>query len=202
MRPCAVFQGAIIMEYLILLVCSIALCAALYMMMRGLTRRVPSCPTVIAAEARPAHESMLTCSCEEWRRERARFRQGDPRRLCVHLCARLAGDTLRLPEVLRPFASLVILMAEEGRGVPCAPPAFAFVLGDSGYLVTMEKNAYPSATVYVGRGRHVFNVAQGSWEEGGAPPFAADIGNLIQAEIRRRLAREREKARTREAPES
>lgn len=141
----------------------------------------------------------LICACEEWRKERARFRPGDPRRLCVHLCSRLAEDILHLPEALRPFSPLVNLMAEEQRGVPYASPTFPFVLGDSGYLATLEKDAYPTVTVYIGRSKYFFNVVEGSWGEGGTPPFAADIGSLVQTEIRRRLARARESGRASEA---
>ncbi len=158
--------------------------------MRKLPRRRTS--RGASAAALEMQRISLICTCEEWRKERARFRPGDPRRLCVHLCSRLAEDIPHLPEALRPFIQLVSLMAEERRGVPYAPPTFAFVLGDSGYLATLEKDAYPTVTVYIGRSKYFFNVVEGSWEDGGTPPFAADIGNLIQTEIRRRLARSRE----------
>lgn len=133
----------------------------------------------------------LSCNCEEWRLERARFRQGDPRRLCVHLCRYLSEDILRIPEALVPFAQTISLVSEQDQGIPYLPPAFAFVLGDSGYISTIEANAYPWATIYIGRSVYSFNVQDGRWGEGGIPPFAADIGNLIQAETSRRLARQK-----------
>lgn len=146
------------------------------------------------------HGPSLSCTCEEWRTERARFRQGDPRRLCVHLCQYLAEDILRLPEALVPFAQTISLMSEQAQGIPYLPPAFAFVLGDSGYISTIEPNAYPWGTVYIGRNVYSFNVQDGRWGEGGIPPFAADIGNLIQAETSRRLAKQKNTAPTIEAP--
>ena len=178
------------MEYLILLAGAIVWCGVFYFLMRALQRRRASRGASAATlEMRPGS---LICACEEWRKERARFRPGDPRRLCAHLCSRLAEDIPHLPEALRPFLHLVTLMAEEGRGVPYAPPTFAFVLGNSGYLATLEKDAYPTVTIYIGRKKYFFNVVEGSWKDGETPPFAADIGSLIQTEIRRRLARARE----------
>lgn len=114
----------------------------------------------------------------------------------MHLCQYLAEDILRLPEALVPFAQTISLMSEQAQGIPHLPPAFAFVLGDSGYISTIEPNAYPWGTVYIGRNVYSFNVQDGRWGEGGIPPFAADIGNLIQAETSRRLAKQKNAAPT------
>lgn len=166
-------------------------CAVLYPLLRknpvqGHTKIVP------VSDAQPRFDGpSLSCSCEEWRLGRARFRQGDPRRLCVHLCRYLSEDILRIPEALVPFAQTISLVSEQGQGIPHLPPAFAFVLGDSGYISTIEANAYPWATIYIGRNVYCFNVQDGRWGDGGIPPFAADIGNLIQAETSRRLARQK-----------
>lgn len=177
------------MVYWIIFASMMLVCAALYPLLR---KSPPTRATFVSPEtgSQPrVHEPSLSCTCEEWRKERARFRQGDPRRLCVHLCQHLARSTVAIPEALTPFAQSICLMAEEAKGVPYRSPAFAFVLGDSGYISTIEENAFPWAKVYVGRSVYSFNIQDGRWGEGGIPPFAADIGNLIQAETRRRLAR-------------
>lgn len=182
--------GGFALEYWMLFACVALVCAVLYPLLRKepVQLKDQNVPPP-GAEAR-VHGPSLSCTCEEWRTERARFRQGDPRRLCSHLCSYLALDILRLPEALVPFAQTISLMHEEKQGIPHRPPAFAFVLGDSGYISTIESGAYPWATVYIGRNRYSFNVMDGRWAEGGIPPFAVDIGNLIQAETRRRLARQ------------
>lgn len=159
--------------------------ATLYALLRRLPHRkvspkVPGQPTPVASV--PA----LTCTCEEWQLARSRFRQGDPRRLCRHLCAALAQDMAALPQNLLPFAQLITRMHDEGTGIPYAVPTFAFVLGDSGYLITTTPQSRPWATVYVGGSDYAFDVETGQWAETGRPPFASDIGSLIQSEIRRR----------------
>lgn len=186
--------------YWIMFACMMLVCAVLYPLLRknqvqSHTKISPVDNTQIRV-----HGPSLSCTCEEWRNERARFRQGDPRRLCVHLCQFLAEDILRLPESLIPFAQTISLMSERARGIPHLPPAFAFVLGDSGYISTIEANAYPWATVYIGRSVYSFNVQDGRWGEGGIPPFAADIGNLIQAETSRRLAKQKKSAQVETTP--
>lgn len=176
-------------------------CAVLYPLLRkNSPQSRPKIAPVPKGQAR-IHGPSLSCSCEEWRSQRARFRQGDPRRLCVHLCQYLSEDILRIPEALIPFAQTISLMGEQSTGIPYLPPAFAFVLGDSGYISTIEPNAYPWTTVYIGRTVYAFNVQDGRWGEGGIPPFAADIGNLIQAETRRRLSRQKNAENTADSPE-
>lgn len=177
------------MVYWIIFACMMLVCAVLYPMLRKSPPPRHSAISLGAPSHPRVHEPSLSCTCEEWRNQRARFRQGDPRRLCVHLCQYLARDTASIPDALTPFAQSICLMGEEGKGVPYHSPAFAFVLGDSGYISTIEENAYPWATVYIGRTVYTFNIQDGRWGDAGTPPFAADIGNLIQAETRRRLAR-------------
>lgn len=177
------------MVYWIIFACMMLVFAVLYPLIR---KNLPIRDTAISPEGptQPrVHAASLSCTCEEWRTERARFRQGDPRRLCVHLCQHLSRHSEYVPETLTPFAQSICHMGEEAKGVPHRSPAFAFVLGDSGYISTVEENAFPWATVYAGRSVYSFNIQDGRWGEGGIPPFAADIGNLIQAETRRRLAK-------------
>lgn len=182
------------MVYWIIFACMMLVCAVLYPLLRK--NPVQSHMRISPVDNTKArvHGPSLSCTCAEWRTERARFRQGDPRRLCVHLCQYLNEDILRLPEALIPFAQTINLMSEQAQGIPYLPPAFAFVLGDSGYISTIEANAYPWVTVYIGRNVYYFNVQDGRWGEGGIPPFAADIGNLIQAETSRRLAKQKNAA--------
>lgn len=181
------------MVYWIMFACMMLVCAVLYPLLRKNSDQSHTLVKKISpASTRPSvHGPSLSCSCEEWRTQRARFRQGDPRRLCLHLCQYLSEDILRLPEALLPFSQTISLMSEQARGIPYLPPAFAFVLGDSGYISTIEVNAYPWTTVYIGRNVYSFNVQDRRWGEGGIPPFAVDIGNLIQAETSRRLARQK-----------
>ena len=149
-------------------------------------------PATKPAPEPQADAGTLTCSCEEWLLSRSRFRRGDPRRLCRHLCAALGQNMVLLPENLMPFAPLITRMKAEGQGIPFATPTFAFVLGDSGYLITMTAETKPWATVHVGGADYAFHVGTGLWDEAGRPPFASDIGGLIQAEIRRRSQKQQE----------
>lgn len=161
------------------------LAAALY----AFLARQPPRQNNTKAQGSPAPQAdaeSLMCSCAEWQQVRSRFRQGDPRRLCVHLCNALAQDMLLVPQNLLPFAQLIARMHTEDHGMPYATPTFAFVLGDSGYLITITPESRPWATVYVGGADYAFNVESGQWAESGRPPFASDIGSLIQSEIRRR----------------
>lgn len=163
----------------------IMLAAALYALFARQPQRQSSAKPQ-SAPAPQADADSLTCTCAEWQQSRSRFRQGDPRRLCVHLCSTLAQDMLLVPQHLLPFSQLIARMHAEERGMPYAIPTFAFVLGDSGYLITITPESRPWATVYVGGADYAFDVDSGQWDESGRPPFASDIGSLIQSEIRRR----------------
>ena len=163
----------------------------------ALMRRIPSpmaSRDAANADGPTTDIKALTCSCDQWVEARSRFRQGDPRRLCEHLCEGLSREIMLMPESLVPFAQLVSRLRDEGRGMPYAPPTFAFVLGDSGYLITMTPDAKPWATVYVGGSDYAFNVDTGQWGDAGRPPFASDIGSLIQSEVRRRSQKQQENA--------
>lgn len=145
-----------------------------------------------AAGAVRVHIPQLTCTCAEWRTLRARFRPEDPRRLCAHLCAQLCAETPVPPPALLPFAPLIRHMRAEGQGVPCTAPSFAFVLGETGYLVLLPPEMRPWALVHTGQLRYAFNLDTGCWRDDASPPFAQDIGNLVKAEARRRAAKRRE----------
>ena len=93
-----------------------------------------------------------------------------------------------MPEKLMPFSQIISRMRNQNTGVPYAPPTFAFVLGDTGYLVTIRPDMHPWATVFTGGNEFSFNISTAQWSETGRPPFARDIGNLIQAEVRRRTS--------------
>lgn len=167
------------------------LSAVLYALFTRLLHRTS--PKISPVSGPLADVDSLTCTCTEWQQARSRFRQGDPRRLCVHLCAALASDLLLVPPQLHPFAQIITRMHSDGLGMPYLAPTFAFVLGDSGYLITITPESRPWATVYVGDADYAFDVDFGQWADSGRPPFASDIGSLIQSEIRRRSQKQTDK---------
>ena len=91
---------------------------------------------------------------------------------------------MRVPEKLLPFLQLIHHMVTQERGIPCAQPSFAFILGENGYVVLLPTGNEHDATIYFADQEYVLDVFTGEWGQT-RPPFAGEIASLVRSEMRR-----------------
>jgi len=192
-RSIIILKDRIFLIYFIAIACLLLVCIIAYFALSQPSAKKIDSPQMSSHKHNEINKNMLSCSCQEWLSERIHFKRSDPRRLCQHLCTYLANNKRNIPQQIQAFTEIIINMSTQNTGIPHKPPAFAFVLGASGYIATVEEGKYPLITVLAEDKIYSYTLTNGSWENDVSPEFSVEIGCLLQDEIRKRRLHEKNK---------
>jgi hypothetical protein len=136
----------------------------------------------------------ITCSCEDFRKEREQFRHDDPRRLCKHL-VRSFVDAGSLPEELVLYKRGIERSAEAHNGFPACGKRFDKVLGGKKVSIMIPKEVCEKGAVidvYCEGGRYGYSPESGNWIAK-APPREGQILMFLHEKLGKPVPGEMEK---------
>lgn len=129
----------------------------------------------------------ITCSCQDFRKEREQFRHDDPRRLCKHLVRSfIAADSL--PEELALYRQGIERSAQAHNGFPADRRRFDKVLGGKKISIMIPNEVTeedPLIDVYCEGKRYGYSPESGKWADRTAPPHEGQILMLLHEKVGR-----------------
>jgi hypothetical protein len=131
----------------------------------------------------------ITCSCDDFRKEREQFRHDDPCRLCKHLVKSFI-DANSLPEYLMLYKEGIQRSAENHSGFPADRTRFDKSIGAKRVSIMIPKAVHEDdfwIDVYCEAKGYRYSPESDKWADETAPPLEYEIIRFLYEKIGRPL---------------